>query len=32
MHDDSDVIQATTPGNIRLPRLWANSKDAKSDI
>ena len=27
MHDDSDVIQASIPGNIRLPRLWANSKD-----
>ena len=29
MHDDSDVIQASTPGNIRLPRLWANRKDMK---
>ena len=29
MHDDSDVIQASTPGNIRLPRLWANNKDMK---
>ena len=31
MHDDSDVIQASTHGNIRLPRLWANSKDMKTD-
>ena len=31
MHDDSDVIQASTPGNIRLPRLWANSKEMKTD-
>ena len=26
MHDDSDVIQASTPGNIRLPRLWAGQQ------
>ena len=31
MHDDSDIIQASTPGNIRLPRLWANSKEMKTD-
>ena len=31
MHDDSDVIQASTPGNTRLPRLWANSKEMKTD-
>ena len=31
MHDDSDVIQASTPGTIRLPRLWANSKEMKTD-
>ena len=32
---DSNVIsnmsQAGTPGNIRLPRLWANSKEMKTD-
>ena len=32
MHDDSDVIQASTPGKIRLPRLWADNKDMKADI
>ena len=31
MHDDSNVIQASTPGNIRLPRRWANSKEMKTD-
>ena len=31
MHDDSDVIQASTADTIRRPRLWANSKEMKTD-
>ena len=32
IHHDSNLIQAGTAGKIRLPGLWANNKDAKSDI
>ena len=30
-HHDSNVMQAGTADKIRLPRLWANREDMKTD-